>query len=92
MCFLFTDDPIAIEDFADHVRLLHANDDYLFSEEYLVCHQKDEILYVCVCVCFYLTFLSMQAVEPTHSPTTEATRRPENITKNRYANITSCKF
>lgn len=57
MCFLFTDDPIAIEDFADHVRLLHANDDYLFSEEYLVCHQKDEILYVF----FFLSNLPLYA-------------------------------
>ena len=31
-------------------------------------------------------------MEPSHSPTTEATRRPENISKNRYANITACEL
>ena len=34
----------------------------------------------------------LQSVEPSHSPTTEATRRPENISKNRYANITACEL
>ena len=31
-----THEPIPIEEFADHVRMLHANDDYLFTEEYRV--------------------------------------------------------
>ena len=39
----------------------------------------------------YVLYL-FQSVEPLHSPTTEATRRPENISKNRYANITACEF
>lgn len=31
-----THDPVPIEEFADHVKMLHANDDYLFAEEYTV--------------------------------------------------------
>ena len=31
-----THEPISVEEFADHVRMLHANDDYLFTEEYTV--------------------------------------------------------
>ena len=26
--------PVPVRDFADHVKFLHANDDYLFTEEY----------------------------------------------------------
>ena len=33
----------------------------------------------------------LQAVEPDHSPTTEATLHPSNA-KNRYANISACKL
>ncbi len=33
----------------------------------------------------------LQLVEPEHHPTYEHCRRPENIQKNRYANITACK-
>ena len=31
-----TMDPVSIQEFPDHVRLLHADDDYRFSEEYKV--------------------------------------------------------
>ena len=34
----------------------------------------------------------LQAVEPDHSPTTEATLHPSNTNKNRYANISACKL
>ena len=31
-----THEPVPVEDFPNHVRNLHANDDYLFTEEYAV--------------------------------------------------------
>ena len=31
-----THEPIPVEHFSDHVKNLHANDDYLFTEEYAV--------------------------------------------------------
>ena len=31
-----THNPVPVENFADHVRRLHANDGYLFTEEYSV--------------------------------------------------------
>ena len=53
-----------MRDFPAHVRHLHSNDDFLFSEEY-------------------------SNVEPDHAPTSEVCSRPENQSKNRYANIKS---
>ena len=38
-----THEPIPLEDIADHVRTLHANDDYLFTEEYTVCPSQKNI-------------------------------------------------
>ena len=78
-----THDPIKVANFPNHVRNLHANDDYLFTEEYSVRWLSLNHSHM-----DQLTFL--QNVEPDHSPTTEATRRPVNISKNRYANITAC--
>lgn len=54
--------PIPVREFPAHVMHLHANDDFLFSEEY-------------------------SSVEPDHAPTAEVCLRPENQSKNRYANI-----
>jgi len=84
-CVAGTHEPVPVPEFAEHVRNLHANDDYLFTEEYAVSawtilgYKLDSFIY-------------SQSVEPTHGPTSEATRRPANISKNRYANITACMF
>lgn len=37
-------------------------------------------------------FCNWQTLEPVHSPTSEATHDPNNVVKNRYANITACEF
>lgn len=59
-----TFEPVPVRDFPAHVQHLHANDDFLFTEEY-------------------------SSVEPDHAPTSEVCMRPENQSKNRYANIRS---
>lgn len=41
-----THEPVSIEEFADHVKMLHANDDYLFTEEYTVSYFTETMLLI----------------------------------------------
>ena len=81
-------EPIPVEQFKEHVKSLHRNDDYPFSEEYSVSHFPK------ICFPNSNTWLYgiMQNVEPSHAPTSEATHYPYNASKNRYANISACKL
>ena len=49
-----TREPVNVRDFADHVRNLHANDDFYFSEEYAVSHISDGIL---ICTAIHIIVL-----------------------------------
>ena len=85
-----------MEEFAEHVRQLHANDNYLFTEEYAVrtlslIKTATSFNAPLLLTTLLLSAFLLQLVEPEHHPTYEHCRRPENIQKNRYANITACK-
>ena len=43
-------DPIPLDKFKDHVQKMHANDDYLFSEEYNVSVMCCSVLLMMVCM------------------------------------------
>lgn len=77
-------EPIPVEEFKEHVKNLHRNDDYPFSDEYSV-SMNIGLLKVDVILDY-----AVQNVEPSHAPTSEATHYPYNASKNRYANISAC--
>lgn len=83
-----THEPVPVEAFGKYVKQRHGEDNELFSEEYKVCLFNTQALRMFA----MFTIIALQEVEPNHSPTSNETRNPNNILKNRYANITACMF